>query len=387
MAPPCPTARCTRASRGRSAWRAELPLCSRPRTCRPREALPRVSILSCQARSTEIVLASRNWHLGLAVGISTIVHSLIGPYWWTCRYILYQESLAERMPSPSEDAWPPTPIEDSPYGIISRKIVEVMMDEPAYKLYVSGHRRVLSRHIRSQLGGCQFPARVMHLDSFPANGMSKEWSGCLKALGLGGGLDQVSESLRVPVLAQPGRGAGEPVHCSAPHPAALALERRRPRAGPLRRAVHPGAAPPGHVRVQPDAGGGALRHRRSNSVQVSAPSTLTRLLQVSQLRHVCIQSGLGGGALQHRRPDRIQVSAHDTISLLSCTAISQWRPKHLLSKLREEHALSGACTWACDIYGSALSDCFAADSSASSMRTTLSAACRRCRCLNARRLT
>lgn len=47
------------------------------------------------------------------------------------------------MPSPSEDAWPPTLIEDSPYGIISRKIVEFMMDEPAYQLYVSGHRYYL----------------------------------------------------------------------------------------------------------------------------------------------------------------------------------------------------------------------------------------------------
>ena len=64
---------------------------------------------------------------------------------WACRYILFQESRAERMPSPSEDAWPPTLIEDSPYGIISRKIVEYMMDEPAYRLYVSGHRCALCR--------------------------------------------------------------------------------------------------------------------------------------------------------------------------------------------------------------------------------------------------
>ena len=44
------------------------------------------------------------------------------------------------MPDPSELTWPPTLVGDSPYGIISRKIIDVMKDEPAYKLYVSGHR-------------------------------------------------------------------------------------------------------------------------------------------------------------------------------------------------------------------------------------------------------
>ena len=281
MAFPCPTARCTRALRERSAWRAGLPLCSRPRTCGPREALPSVLISSCQSGCAGSVAASRQCHL--QAGIPKRLHLLLGPDWWVCRYILYQGSLAERMPSPSEDAWPPTLIEDLPYGIISRKIVEVMMDEPAYKLYVSGHRRVLCRHIRSQPRGCRLRARLMHLDSFPASGETRGWSGCLRELELRGGPDQVREPLRVPVLAQPGRCAGEFVHRGAPRPAALALERRRPRAGPLCRAVHPGAAPPGHVRVQPDAGGGAVRHRRPDRIQVRAPSTLPRLLRIREL--------------------------------------------------------------------------------------------------------
>ena len=151
-------------------------------------------------------------------------------------------------------------------------------------------------------------------------------------------------TLRVPVLAQPGSRADESVHHGAPHPAGLALERGRPCAGQVRCAVHAGAAAPGHVRVQPSAGGGALRHRRSDRVQVSAPGMYTTPCMSACLAcpHVCE---------------------------------TETAPSNSVTKLPGEPALRGACTCPCK----AIRRCCAAGIYASSMRTTLSAVCRRCR--------
>ena len=245
------------------------------------------------------VAASRQCHL--QVGSPERLQLLLGPDWWVRRYILYQESLAERMPSPSEDAWPPTLMEDSPYGIISRKVVEVMMDEPAYKLYVSGHRRVLCRHTRSQPCGCWLRAGLMHLDSLPLP-MGRQGGGAdaCKNWTLEGVWTRsvsLNESACSGVAWAPRWRTCSPRRCSS--------RRARPGTPPAsRRAALPRCAPrgsPAWARTRT-----IRRWRRCSVTRATQPHTSepiwhsSCLLHTCKPGHACAQPGLGGSAVHHR---------------------------------------------------------------------------------------